>query len=133
YAPGVVAEAYDIVVAGGGVAGLSAGLTTARLGHSTLVLAGGIPGGLLLSIERIDGYPGFPQGVAGYELCPSLQEQADEAGAEIAALELERLDRANGTWRIATAEGEVEARALVAAPGARFRQLGVPGAARLHG
>jgi thioredoxin reductase (NADPH) len=128
-----VLDRYEIVVAGGGVAGLTAGLTAARLGRSTLVLAGGVPGGLLLSIERIDGYPGFPQGVAGYELCPSLQEQADAAGAEVAALELERLDRANGTWRIATAEGEVEARALVAATGARFRQLGVPGEDRLHG
>ncbi|MGE5274957.1 MAG: NAD(P)/FAD-dependent oxidoreductase [Verrucomicrobiota bacterium] len=126
-------DGYDIVVAGGGVAGLTAGLTAARLGRSTLVLAGGIPGGLLLGIERIDGFPGFPQGVAGYELCPSLQEQADEAGAEVAALELERLDPANGGWRIATAEGEVEARAVIAATGARFRQLGVSGEDRLAG
>ncbi len=126
-------DAYDIVVAGGGVAGLSAGLTAARLGRSTLVLGGGIPGGLLLSIERIDGYPGFPEGVAGYELCPSLQEQADAAGAEVAALELEGLARANGGWQITTSEGEVEARAVIAATGARFRALGVPGEERLHG
>jgi thioredoxin reductase (NADPH) len=128
-----VGDAYDIVVAGGGVAGLTAGLTAARLGRRTLVLGGGIPGGLLLSIERIDGYPGFPDGIAGYELCPSLQEQADAAGAEVAALELEGLVRVNGGWQIATSDGAVEARAVIAATGARFRQLGVPGEERLQG
>ena len=126
-------DGYDIVVAGGGVAGLTAGLTAARLGRSTLVLAGTVPGGLLLTIDRIDGFPGFPEGIAGYELCPSLQEQAGAVGAEVAALELERLEQANGSWRIATAEGGVEARAVIAATGARFRQLGVPGEERLQG
>jgi thioredoxin reductase (NADPH) len=58
-------DGYDIVVAGGGLAGLTAGLTAARAGRSSLVLTGGIPGGLLLSVERIDGLPGFPEGVAG--------------------------------------------------------------------
>jgi thioredoxin reductase (NADPH) len=128
-----VRDGYDIVVAGGGVAGVTAGLTAARLGRSTLVLAGGIPGGLLLSIERIDGYPGFPGGVAGYELCPSLQEQANAAGAEVAALEVEGLAQANGGWRITTSEGEVEAGAVILATGARFRRLGVPGEDRLEG
>jgi thioredoxin reductase (NADPH) len=128
-----VRDAYDIVVAGGGVAGLTAGLTAARLGRSTLVLAGVVPGGQLLTIERIDGYPGFPEGVAGYELCPALQEQADAAGAEVVALELATLTKANGSWRIATDEGETDARAVIAATGARFRQLGVPGEDRLLG
>jgi thioredoxin reductase (NADPH) len=128
-----VPDGYDIVVAGGGVAGLTAGLTAARLGRTTLVLAGGVPGGLLLSIERIDGFPGFPQGVAGYELCPSLQEQAAAAGAEVVAFDVDGLAQANGTWRISTAEAEVEARALIAATGARFRRLGVPGEDRLQG
>jgi thioredoxin reductase (NADPH) len=128
-----VRDAYDIVVAGGGVAGLSAGLTAARLGRNTLVLAGVVPGGQLLTIDRIDGYPGFPDGVAGYELCPSLQEQADAAGAELVALELEGLERADGGWRVVHSEGEVAARAVIAATGARFRRLGVPGEDRLAG
>jgi thioredoxin reductase (NADPH) len=128
-----VRDRYDIVVAGGGVAGLTAGLTAARLGRSTLVLAGVVPGGQLLTIDQVDGFPGFPEGVAGYELCPSLQEQADAAGAEVIALELEGLAQANGGWRITTSEAEVEARAVIAATGARFRQLGVPGEERLVG
>jgi thioredoxin reductase (NADPH) len=126
-------DGYDIVVAGGGVAGLTAGLTAARLGRSVLVLTGVVPGGLLLTIDRVDGFPGFPQGVAGYELCPSLQEQADEAGAEVAALEVEGLAPANGGWRATTSEGEVDTRAVIVATGARFRRLDVPGEDRLHG
>jgi thioredoxin reductase (NADPH) len=128
-----VRDAYDIVVAGGGVAGLTAGLTAARLGRSTLVLAGVVPGGQLLTIERVDGYPGFPEGVAGYELCPSLQEQAGTAGAEVVALELDGLVQANGAWRITTSEAEVEAHAVIVATGARFLPLGVPGEDRLLG
>lgn len=126
-------DAYDIVVAGGGVAGLTAGLTAARLGRSTLVLAGVVPGGQLLTIQHVDGYPGFPEGVAGYELCPSLQEQADAAGAEVVALELGTVAQANGSWRVTTDEGDVDSRAVIVATGTRFRQLGVPGEERLQG
>jgi thioredoxin reductase (NADPH) len=126
-------DGYDIVVAGGGVAGLTAGLTAARLGRSALVLTGVVPGGLLLTIDRVDGFPGFPEGIAGYELCPSLQEQADAAGAEVVALELASVAERNGSWRVTTDEGDVDALALIVATGARFRRLGVPGEDRLLG
>lgn len=55
----------DILMAGGGIAGLTAGLVGARLGRRTLVLTGDQLGGNLLSVEKIEGYPGFPDGVAG--------------------------------------------------------------------
>jgi thioredoxin reductase (NADPH) len=126
-------DGYDVVVAGGGLAGLTAGLTAARLGRTALVLTGSIPGGLLLSIDRVDGVPGFPDGVAGYELCPSVQVQADAAGAEVWGVELDALEPADGGWTIATAEGRVHARAVVLATGAGFRRLEVPGEERLHG
>jgi len=126
-------DGYDIVVAGGGVAGLTAGLTAARLGRSALVLTGVVPGGLLLTIDRVDGFPGFPEGIAGYELCPSLQEQADAAGAEVVALELTSVAERNGGWQVTTDEGDVDALALIVATGARFRRLGVPGEDRLLG
>ena len=67
---------------GGGVAGLTAGLTSARAGRKTRVLTGPALGGHLVSIERIDGYPGFPDGIPGYDLGPIIQEQAAAAGAE---------------------------------------------------
>ena len=85
-------QSYDIVVAGAGIAGLTAALTAARLGRKTLVLSGDVLGGQLLSIEKVDGYPGFPEGVPGYDLCPIAQEQAMTAGAEFAATEITGLE-----------------------------------------
>ncbi len=123
-----------MVVAGGGIAGLSAGLTAARLGRRTLILTGGILGGQLLSIAKVDGYPGFPDGVPGYDLCPMAQEMAAAAGAEIDAAELTRLAPGNDGFRIATDDGgEFAARGVVIATGARLKELGVPGEAEFRG
>jgi thioredoxin reductase (NADPH) len=124
---------YDIVVAGGGLAGLTAGLTTARLGRKTLVLTGDVIGGQLLSIEKIEGFPGFPGGVPGYDLAPMTQEDAAQAGAEFAATELKDFTRDGEGWRLSTGEGDVAARGLVLATGASLKELGVPGETRLRG
>ena len=129
-----MAEAeYDVVIAGGGVAGLTAGLTSARAGRKTRVLTGSALGGHLLSIERIDGYPGFPDGVPGYDLCPIIQEQAVAAGAESAATEATALHADEGTWRLTTGAGELRARAVVIATGTTLKTLGIPGEERLRG
>jgi thioredoxin reductase (NADPH) len=124
---------YDVVIAGGGVAGLTAGLTSARAGRKTRVLTGSALGGHLLSIERIDGYPGFPDGVPGYDLCPIIQEQAVAAGAEFAANEATRLQSDGERWRLTTGAGEVNARAVVIATGTTLKTLGIPGEERLRG
>jgi thioredoxin reductase (NADPH) len=124
---------YDIVIAGGGLAGLTAGVTAARLGRKTLVLTGDVIGGQLLSIEKIEGFPGFPEGVPGYDLAPMTQEEAASAGAEFAATELAGLTPAPNGWQLATGEGDVAARAVVLATGASLKELGVPGEARLRG
>jgi thioredoxin reductase (NADPH) len=124
---------YDLVVAGSGIAGLSAALTGARLGLRTLCLTGDVLGGQLLSINKIDGYPGFPEGVAGYDLCPMTQEQAVAAGAEIAATTLDTLEAQDGCWRLGTGDGDLVARGIVLATGAALKELGVPGEERLRG
>jgi thioredoxin reductase (NADPH) len=128
-----VPEDFDVIVAGGGVGGLTAALHAARAGRSTLVLGGNAPGGLLLSIERIEGVPGFPEGVPGYDLCPMLQEQAEEAGADVRMVELSSLEPGDDGWRLATDDGELHARAVILATGARLKHLGVPGEERLQG
>lgn len=124
---------FDIVVVGGGIAGMSAGLAAGRLARSTLVVTGDALGGQLLNIERIDGYPGFPDGVAGYDLCPIVQEQATAAGAEFAMTNLTQLEGAGDTWRIATPNETYTARAVIVATGTRLRDLGVPGESALRG
>jgi thioredoxin reductase (NADPH) len=124
----------DVLVAGSGIAGLTAALTSARLGRSTMLLTGDILGGQLLSIAKIDGYPGFPDGIPGFDLCPIVQEQALAAGAELTMTELVGLEQVDGIWRGAAADGSaIEARAVILATGAGLKTLGVPGEERLFG
>ena len=128
-----MSDQYDIVIAGAGVAGLTAGLTSARAGWKTRVLTGPSLGGHLLSIERIDGYPGFPNGVPGYDLCPMIQEQAVAAGAEFSAAEATALHTDEGRWRVTTTQGDVRARTVVVATGTTLKTLGIPGEEELRG
>ena len=126
-------EEFDIVVAGGGIAGLTAALTAARLGCKTLVFSGDVLGGLLLSIEKVEGFPGFVEGVPGYDLCPMVQEQAVAAGAQFTAASLDGLDRQNGGWQLTSGSSHARARAVILATGATLKELGVPGEERLRG
>ncbi len=124
---------FDLVVAGAGIAGLTAALTAARLGRRPLVLTGDMLGGSLISIERVEGYPGFPEGVAGYELCPMTQAQAAEAGAEFESTSLQSLDRNGAAFRLTTGEGMLLARAVILATGSHIAKLGVPGEEQFTG
>ena len=128
-----MSDQYDVVIAGGGVAGLTAGLTLARAGRKTHVLTGPALGGQLISIERVDGYPGFPEGVPGYDLCPIIQEQAAGAGAEFSVAQAAALHPDGERWRVTTGQGDVRARAVVIATGTTSKTLGIPGEERLRG
>lgn len=123
---------YDVLVAGGGLAGLTAALFAARNGRRTLVLAGQ-PGGAIVNVSRIDDFPGFPAGVAGYELFPAVQEQATTAGAEISFAEIQGLERTPACWIVRSTAGELTAGAVIVATGHERRRLDVPGADRLIG
>ena len=124
---------YDIVIIGSGLAGLTAGLFAARHGLSTLVLETNIPGGHLINIEKIEDFPGFPDGIAGYDLCPIVQRQAADQGAEFQRAEVERLEPDGRFWRVVTAADTHRAKSVIVATGSSLKELGVPGEAKLQG
>ena len=124
---------YDVIIIGSGLAGLTAGLFSARQGLSTLVFESNIPGGHLISIEKIEDFPGFPDGVSGYEICPNLQRQASDHGAEFQRAEVLRLDAADKLWSIASEEESYRAKAVIVATGSTLKHLGIPGEEKLMG
>ena len=124
---------YDVIVVGSGLAGLTAGLFTARRGLSTLILESNIPGGHLISIEKIEDFPGFTDGVAGYELCPNVQRQAADQGAEFQRAEVKSLEATGPFWSILTDEKRHLAKVVIVASGSTIKELGVPGEERLKG
>src|SRR6266404_80966 len=124
---------YDIVVVGSGLAGLTAGLSAARHGLATLVMESNIPGGHLISIEKIEDFPGFPDGIAGYDLCPNLQRQAADSGAEFQRAEVLRLEAKENIWSVVTEEETNRAKAVIVATGSTLKHLGIPGEEKLMG
>jgi len=117
---------YEIAVAGGGPAGLTAALFAARHGRSTVLLDSLGVGGAILNTQRVEDFPGFPEGVPGFELAPRMQEQVMDAGGAFAMGEVRRLEPRGDDWRLVTDDGDIGAAAVIVATGSRFRKLGVP-------
>lgn len=124
---------YDIVVAGGGIAGLTAGLFAGRAGMRALVLVPDGAGGAVLTSEHIEDFPGFPEGIPGFELGPMIQEQAMNEDVEFEAAEASGLARVDGGWVVATDGEDYGARAVILATGSSPRRLGVPGEEEFKG
>ena len=124
---------FDLVIIGAGVAGLTAATVAGRYGLSLAVVEQLGAGGQIANAERIENFPGFPQGIAGHELGPLLHEQAEAAGAVFVLDEVERLE-ADGDQRIVKGAGEsLRASAVIIAAGSRLRRLPVAGAEKLLG
>ena len=126
---------YDLVVVGAGPAGLGASVYGASEGLSTLALESVALGGQAGTSSRIENYLGFPAGLSGFELASRALVQADKFGARTAVpREAVGLRREDGQYRVELSDGgEVVARSVIAATGARYRRLGVPGLERLEG
>jgi thioredoxin reductase (NADPH) len=126
---------YDLVVVGAGPAGLGAAVYGASEGLSTLALESTALGGQAGTSSRIENYLGFPAGLSGFELASRALVQADKFGTQTAVpQEAVSVDREGDDYRIGLAEaGEVVARSVIAASGARYRRLDLPGLDRFEG
>ena len=126
-------ESYDVVVVGGGAAGLTAGIFACRAGLKTALLEMLMAGGQVINAEKIENFPGFPEGIPGFELGPKLQEQATAQGLDMKLSEVTSLRSTDGYWTVETYDGELRAKAVIIAGGSTLRKLGVQGEAELHG
>ena len=124
---------YDLVIIGGGPGGYTAALYGARAGLSTLILEKLSAGGQMALTHQIDNYPGFPEGIDGFELAESMQQQAERFGAVTEYAEVYRADFNAQPKVIETSEGNFLGRAVIIATGAGPRELGVPGEKELIG
>ena len=116
----------EIAVAGGGPAGLTAALFAARHGRNTILLDPVGSGGGILNTERVEDFPGFPEGVPGFELGPRIHEQVANAGAGFELQEVRRIERRGDDWAVVTDSAEIVAGAAIVATGSRPAKLGVP-------
>ena len=124
---------FDVIVIGGGPAGLTAGIYSTRAGLKTLLLEKSILGGQVSKTSSIENYPGFPEGVEGVTLIERMVEQAKKFNVEIAIEEADNI-RLNGNTKILkTKKQEYQAKAIIIATGAKLKELGVPGEIELLG
>ena len=126
-------ESYDVVIVGGGAAGLTAGIFACRAGLKTALLEMLMAGGQVINAEKIENFPGFPEGISGFDLGPKLQEQATAQGLDMKLSEVVSLRATDGYWTVETFEGELRAKAVIIAGGSTLRKLGVKGEEELHG
>lgn len=118
---------YDVIIIGGGPAGLTAGLYTSRSRLKTLMIENGILGGQMTTTELIENYPGFPQGVMGDELSRLMEEQAKRFGLEIISEYVVEIKLEGAKKIVKTEEGNYVTQSLIVCTGTEYRKLGVPG------
>lgn len=124
---------YDMIVVGGGPGGYTAALYAARSGLDVLVLEKLSAGGQMALTETIENYPGFAEGVGGFELAEIMQRQAERFGAKSEYAEVEKMELSASPKVLHTSAGTFYAKTVVLATGANPRKLGVAGEDELIG
>ncbi|MCX5994812.1 MAG: FAD-dependent oxidoreductase, partial [Chloroflexi bacterium] len=118
---------YQLIIIGGGPAGLSAGLYASRSKLDTLLIEKAGLGGQILNAEMVENYPGFPQGISGAELGALIAQQATKYGLPTAFAEVQGIEIRGAEKIVSTSEGQYRAKALIIAAGSEYSKLGVPG------
>ena len=124
---------YDLIIVGGGPAGLTAGLYSSRSRLKTLLLEKLAAGGQVITAEKIENYPGFPKGILGSELIKLMKEQALGFGLEIKLEKVEKIETAGSDKNIISEENKYTAKAVIIAAGAQWSTLNVPGEKEFRG
>jgi thioredoxin reductase (NADPH) len=124
---------YDVIMIGAGPTSMAAAVYTAREDINTLLLEKGIIGGLAAITDKVDNYPGFPDGIEGMELAEKLQKQAERFGAKIELDEVTAIQKIEGGFKLIGAMAEYEAKTVLIGTGSQWKKLGVPGEEEFYG
>jgi thioredoxin reductase (NADPH) len=123
----------DLIIIGAGPAGLTAGLYGARARLDTLILERLAPGGQVLNTDRVENYPGFPDGISGFELVERMRTQAENFGLKIQSDEVKGVEISPEKKVVITQNERLEAKTLILAMGATWKKLGIEGEELLAG
>src|SRR3989338_5418557 len=125
---------YDLIIIGGGPAGLTAAIYASRANLKTLILEGSKDmGGQLILTTEVENYPGFPEGILGPELMKRMREQAKKFGATIINEDAVKVDFSKSPYTVETSKNKFKAKSVIIATGARTRWLGLDSEKRLIG
>lgn len=124
---------YDLVIIGGGPAGLTASIYAARARLNTLILEKSAPGGQILVTDWLENYPGFPEGLSGADLVTKMTDQAKRFGVEIETNQVLSMDVTDTVKQLVLNDRTVTCTAVIIATGASPRKLGVPGEEEFYG
>jgi len=124
---------YDLIIVGAGPAGLTAAIYAGRAAIKPLVLSGAMPGGQIASTNLVENFPGFPEGINGFDLAMNFQQQAEHFGAEIVMDAATEIDLSSRPFTVQTRSQTYSGRAVILATGAFPRRLGVPGEREFFG
>ncbi|MFC2044757.1 thioredoxin-disulfide reductase [Chloroflexota bacterium] len=118
---------YEVVIIGGGPAGLSAGIYTARARLKSLLIEKGLIGGQIINAELVENYPGFPEGISGYDLTQLMYQQTAKFGLETVTTEVIGIELKDRQKVVKTREGDFITEAVIIAGGSEQQKLEVPG------
>lgn len=124
---------YDVMIVGGGGAGLTAALYASRANLSTILFEKLVPGGQIATTDLVENYPGFSEGVLGPEIARNMESQAVRYGTQIIYEEIKSLSKKKGVFEAVSGEANYTARTVILAMGASFRTLDVPNEKELTG
>jgi thioredoxin reductase (NADPH) len=124
---------YDVIIIGGGPAGLSAGIYTSRARLSSLLIERGALGGQITDAELVENYAGFAEGISGAELGQLMQQQAAKYGLNIVTAEVTSIELKGDKKAVKTTKGDFTAKAVIIASGSERSKLGTPGERELTG